>query len=81
MKKLITFVLVAVVALGVFTACRAPQEENSTSSTTATTTTTTATTTGTTAPTTAPTVKPTDGTLDSTGPSESGKMPQMPRMR
>lgn len=78
MKKLIVFALAAVMSLGLFTACTRPDTgDEPTTTTTQSSTTTKATTTATTqATTTAMPTLPTD-TLDSTGPSESGKMPKM----
>lgn len=77
MKKLIAFALVAVMAVGVLVACRAPEDTGASSTTT--TATTVATTTSTTAPTSAATTVPTTGTLDSTATTGGAKM--MPRMR
>ena len=86
MKKMATFALAALMALGMFTACSGMNSGNdstTTASTTTASTTTKATTTATTATTTVvTTAMPTlpDDTLDSTGPSEQAKMPKMPRM-
>lgn len=84
MKKLIVIALAAVMSLGLFTACTRPDtgdEPTTTAFTTHSSTTTKATTVATTkATTTAMPTLPTD-TLDSTGPSATGKIPGMDRMR
>ena len=83
MKKLVVFALVAVLSLGVFTACTRPDtgEEPTTKETTTVSTTTKPTTAATTTvPTTMAPTAPSD-TLDSTGPSQQPKMPKLPRMR
>lgn len=77
MKKLVIFALVAVLSMGALTACRRPDTGDDPTTKGTTTKSTTAPTTATTqATTTAMPTLPTD-TLDSTGPSESAKMPGM----
>ena len=78
LKKLIALALVAMVAVGVFAACRAPEDNgaSSTTSTAPTTAPTSSTTASTSSATTAPT-QPSTGTLDSTTTTGGAKMPRM----